>query len=200
MRLPPRVLAVALLGTACGTTGRGVPDLESFDRIITKDLVAAGFREKVPVSFMVTDQDSLRVYVTDYPFPRTDPAQRYTCFITVSKAGVLIDLRAYEQRYSKAQRDYADSGQEYLRSRFPQIGKRAQSEFFGVGPGGAAFGLTFTTSDERYDVRIILSNLLPVAVDDPGFDVDSTARRIAAAYDRTDGPRRDGSSGPSGRP
>jgi len=188
MRLPPRVLAVALLGTACGTTGRGLPDLNSFDSIITAELIAAGYREKVPLTFGVVDQDSTRVYWSNFEFQRLDPAEHYTCAVTVARAGQLLDPREHEERYRRFQRDYADRGPEYLLHEFPKIGKRAQRELIALGPGGAAFGLAFTTSDGRYDVRIVVSNLLPNSIeDDPDCDIDVTATRISDLYDQAAG-------------
>ena len=82
-----RILATALLGTACGTHASGLPDLKSFDRIITRDLLAAGYRDSVPLSFGVVDQDSTRVYWSEYQFARADPAEHYTCAVTVAKGG-----------------------------------------------------------------------------------------------------------------
>lgn len=180
-----RILATALLGTACGTHASGLPDLKSFDRIITRDLLAAGYRDSVPLSFGVVDQDSTRVYWSEYQFARADPAEHYTCAVTVAKAGQLLDRREHEERYRRFQRDYADRGPAYLLHEFPHIDRRAQREFIAFGPGGAAFGLTFTTSDGRYDVRIVVSNLLPNSIEeDPDCDVDSTAKTISELYDK----------------
>jgi len=181
------ILAVALLGTACGTHASGLPDLKSFDRIITRNCLAAGYRDSVPLSFGVAEQDSTRVYWSEYEFRRTDVGDHYTSSITVAKGGTLLDPQAHEERYQKTKRDSADRGEQYLLSQFPDIGKRAHWDVLVAGPGGAAFGLTFTTSDGRYDVRIIVSNLLPAGVDEPDFDIDGTARRISALYDRSAG-------------
>ncbi|MGH8621499.1 MAG: hypothetical protein ACRET3_05105 [Burkholderiales bacterium] len=184
MRLPHRVFVVALLCVACGTAGRGLPDLTAFDTIITPELITAGYRQKVPLAFGVVDNDSTRVYWSQYQFTRADPAEHYTCAITVAKAGQLLDRREHEERYRRFQRDYADRGPDYLVHEFPHIGRRAQREFIAFGPGGAAFGLAFTTSDGRYDLRIVVSNLLPNGVDDPDCDVDATAKRISDLYDK----------------
>jgi len=180
-------VVIALLCVACGPPRATAPDLTAFDKIVTRELVASAFQRKVPVSFQVLADDSTRIYHGEYQFRHVDPADHYNCFIIVAAAGALLDSRTYEQRYSETERNYADRGKEYLLSQFPPIGKRAQRSLFGFGPGGAAFGLTFTTSDGKFDVRIMVSSLLPTTIEDPRFDVDSAARRISELYDRDAG-------------
>jgi hypothetical protein len=173
-----------LLCVTCRPAGTGVTDLTFFDGIITKEVVAAGYRPSVPLTFTVHADDSTRVYVGEYEFPRTDPADHYTASITVAKAGALLDPETYAADYEDTKRNSADRSAEYLLSQFPRIGKRAHWDLSGAGPGGAYFGLTFTTSDGRYDVRIVVSNLLPASVKhDPEFDIEATARRISELYD-----------------
>src|SRR3989442_2634883 len=132
---------LALLCLDCGSPRSTAPDLKSFDKIVTRELVAAAFQRKIPLSFQVLEHDSTRIYESDYQFRRADPGDHYTCFITVAAAGALLDSRTYEQRYAETARTYADRGKEYLLSQFPPIGKRAQRSVFAFGPGGSAFGL-----------------------------------------------------------
>lgn len=181
--LLPALHALALC-IACGPRGGGVPGLESFDSIITKDMVSSGYTGTVPLSFRVLERDGSRIYEAAYEFRSTDPAQHHTCSITVAKAGTLLDPKEYEKRYSETERDNADRGPEYLLSQFPRIGRRAQRDIFGAGPGGASFGLTFTTSDGLFDVRITVSELLPEGVEDPRFDFEKAARKISDLYDK----------------
>ncbi len=180
-------IVIALLCVACGPPRASAPDLRSFDKIVTRELVTSAFQRRIPISFEVLQHDSTRIYRSDYQFRRADSADHYTCFITVAAAGTLLDSRNYQHLYSETERNYADRGKEYLLRQFPRIGKRAQRNVFAFGPGGAAFGLTFTTSDTTFDVRIMVSNLLPAGIEDPGFDVDGAARRISELYDRSVG-------------
>jgi hypothetical protein len=106
------------------------------------------------------------------------------CAIAVAPSGKLLDAGAHERR-RKQPRSAAETARD-----FPQIGKRAQLELLGFGPGGAAFGLTFTTSDGKLDVKVTVSNLLPEGVDVPDFDIEGTARRIALRYDHRDALRK----------
>jgi hypothetical protein len=184
MQSAHRLVSLALLALACRPAGRGVPDLTLFDGIITKEVVAAGYRPSVPLEFTVHADDSMRAYQSDYVFPRTRSAQRYTVFITVAKGGRFLDSATYVTRYADTRRDEPDCGEECLLGRFPRIGKRAMQQVFGLGPDGADWGLTFTTSDGRYDVRIILSSLVPEGVRTPDFDMYATAQRISDLYDR----------------
>ncbi|MGH8621501.1 MAG: hypothetical protein ACRET3_05115, partial [Burkholderiales bacterium] len=149
------------------------------------ELITAGYRQKVPLAFGVVDNDSTRVYWSEYQFARTDPWQHYTASVTVAKGGDLLDPRAYEERYRQMSRDSADRIEQYLLTQFPHIGKRAHWDVGLAGPGGATFGLTFTTSDGRYDVRIMVSNLMPTGIDDPDFHIEGTARRISDLYDKS---------------
>lgn len=87
LHLGPRILAVGLLVSAYGPHGRGLPDLDVFDSIITPELIAAGYREKVPLTFGVVDQDSTRVFWSNFEFQRLDPAEHYTCAVTAAKSG-----------------------------------------------------------------------------------------------------------------
>jgi hypothetical protein len=99
-----------------------------------------------------------------------------------------LDPKEYERRRAQdeAKQDYRDR-EKYFLNEYPPIGKRAQREFLGFGPGGGAFGLTFTTSDGKFDIRIIISNLLPNEVEMPDFDIIETAKRISQLYDRKSG-------------
>ena len=82
--------------------------------------------------------------------------------------------------YDEFRRTHAD--RETFHAAFPPMGARALREFFGVGPGGSAYGLTFTTKDKLYDVRIVMQMLLSNNAPDPACDVDVLARRIETKY------------------
>jgi hypothetical protein len=176
-----------VLCVAVGAQGQALTELRTFDDLITRKLVAAGFKRPIRFSFKVFEEDKTRTYVSDYQFPRKKPTQHFTCSISVAPAGTFLDPQEYERRRAEVKRDYSDRGEEYLLHQFPPIGKRAQQDFSTFGPGGGAFGLTFTTSDGKFDVRITISNVLPSEVETPDFDIIGTAKTISQLYDRKSG-------------
>jgi hypothetical protein len=180
--IPAVAVAVLLGGGAQGAAGA---DLDVFDEIVTRAEMAAGFDRPHPFSFEVDQEDGARVYAADVAFARTARAQRYLCAVMVTAGGRLLDVDAHQRRRARFEGEPGHTA-ESLAGEFPSIGRRAQRELFAFGPGGAAFGLTFTTTDGKFDVRVMLSNLLPRSAEVPAFDVDETARRISLLYDERD--------------
>jgi hypothetical protein len=157
-------------------------ELAVFDDIITRAEMARGLEREIPFSFDVHEENEARLYVGVFEFPRMRPREHYVFSAVVARAGVLLDVREYERRRAEFERQ-PNVSEDALRAEFPAIGKRAQRNIFGFGPGGAGYGLTFTTSDGTFDVRIAVSNLLPSSVKTPNFRVFETARRISYLYD-----------------
>jgi hypothetical protein len=178
----PGVAAAAAIALCLASSGRGEagPRLAAFDEIVTQGLIAGGFQAPTPFAFSVREQDGARIYVAEHQFARTSSRHHYVCAIAVAPSGKLLDGAEHERR-RKQPRSVAETARD-----FPHIGKRAQLELLGFGPDGAAFGLTFTTSDGKFDVKVTVSNLLPEGVDVPHFDIEGTARRIALHYDHRD--------------
>ncbi|MFH0925258.1 MAG: hypothetical protein V1872_06445 [bacterium] len=159
-------------------------DLKLFDKLITKEFVASGFKERISFSFEISEEDEVRSYTGTYQFHMEDPGGYCIVSISVAEAGRFINLKDYEQSYADTKKNYADRGEEYLLSQFPEIGKRAQTNFFGVGPGGSAYGITLTTSDDKFDVRIAIGMLIPYTLKDPDFDIKGIAKRLSNLYDQ----------------
>ena len=157
-------------------------ELAVFDDIITRAEMARGLEREIPFSFDVHEENNARVYVGAFEFPRMRPREHYVFSAVVARAGALLDVREHEQRRAEFERQ-PNVSEDTLREEFPAIGKRAQRNIFGFGPGGAGYGLTFTTSDGTFDVRIAVSNLLPSSVETPHFRVFETAQRISHLYD-----------------
>ena len=178
----PVAAAAFLLGFAGGAPAA---DLNVFDEMVTRTEMTAGFSRPHPFSFEVLEVDGVRVYAAQVAFARTLPRQHYLCSVMVAAGGRLLDVDAYQRRRMRFEREPGRTA-ESLAGEFPPIGRRAQRELLGFGRGGAAFGLTFTTTDGRFDVRVTLSNLLPANAEVPDFDVDETARRISLLYDERD--------------
>lgn len=178
---------VLLLCVSLCVNGQPLPELKKFDKLITRELVAAGFKQTIQFSFKVSESEKTRVYESAYQFKQRSPEEHYTCSISVAPAGVLLDPHEYERRRADAGQRAANRRGEYLSEEFPSIGKRALRQVFGAGPGGAAYGLTFTTSDGKFDIRIMVSNLLPEGVKDPDFDILKTAQNISRLYEHKSG-------------
>jgi hypothetical protein len=53
-----------------------------------------------------------------------------------------------------------------------------------AGPGGASFQLMFTTSDGRYDIKTMISNLLPESVESPNLELEQIAKAISNHYNK----------------
>ncbi|MGD9217460.1 MAG: hypothetical protein PVJ84_21790, partial [Desulfobacteraceae bacterium] len=104
-------------------------------------------------------------------FKKTDPYHHYICSISVASAGTFINPQQYQKEYNRLQNDHKraspDRWQQRLLLDFPDIGSRAQWGHISAGPGGASFQLMFTTSDGRYDIKALISNLLPENVESP---------------------------------
>jgi hypothetical protein len=148
------------------------------ERLVDEPLVAKAFEPTIPLSTRFDGEDEVQSFVAEYPFERRRPAQHFMLGISVARAGRFLDPVRYEARRAAFQG--AEAARE---AEFPAIGLRAQSEFFGFGPGGASYGLTFTTRDGRYDVRIVVSSLLPEEVVEPRLDLEGLARGIESRYD-----------------
>ena len=178
------VLQAIAFCAALPAHGQALPELKGFDDLITRELVTAGFKRPIRFSFKTFEHEKARVYESAYQLRQRRPAEHYICLIGVAPSGALLDPQEYDRRLSEVEQQAASRHGEYLSEELPSIGKRAMRQFFGFGPGGAAYGLTFTTSDGKFDIRITISNLLPKGVKDPGFDLLKTARQISLRYDR----------------
>ena len=115
--------------------------------------MTAGFSRPHPFSFEVLEEDGARIYAAEVAFARTSPRQHYLCSVMVTAGGRLLDVDAYQRRRTRFERERGRTA-ESLAGQFPSIGRRAQREFLGFGPGGAGFGLTFTTTGRTKAKRL----------------------------------------------
>jgi hypothetical protein len=153
-----------------------------FDSLITRELIAAFWTPAPAFKFESTTPtapgQAIKHFTAELEFERQHEQQHYLVDVAIGEAGHYLQATTFQQRKdSDIQRDAAAIAD------YPTIGARAKREFLGAGPGGAAYGLTFTTTDERFDVRITVSNLLPDAITVPTFDIDGFAQRLSHSYD-----------------
>ncbi|ADO75624.1 hypothetical protein [Stigmatella aurantiaca] len=148
------------------------------ERLIDKQAVASAFPPKAHLESQFVWADGVQSLMVNYPFERRAPAEHYMLLVSVAPAGHFLDPTQYEARRAAFEQTDAP-----IETQFPEIGLRAQREFFGFGPGGSSYGLTFTTQDGQQDVRVAVSMLLPETVNEPDLDLDAFARHIEARYD-----------------
>jgi hypothetical protein len=153
-----------------------------FDSLITRELIAEFWSPAPAFKFASTiptaPAQAIKHFTAELEFARQNEQQHYIVDVALAEAGHYLQANTFQQRKdSDIQRDAAAIAD------YPAIGARAKREFLGAGPGGAAYGLTFTTTDQRFDVRITVSNLLPENITAPTFDVDGLAQRLSQSYD-----------------
>ena len=147
-------------------TGAGTLDKEGFQGLYGK---------KYPIKFTKTEDSAGIKDAIEYHFSKTDPYHHHIVEIQFSEVGSLLDKVGYEKAIEKS---LTFRNPEQHQQYFPNLGARAQYSFLGAGPGGAAEQLVFTTTNAAYDVKILVSHLLPVNVDVPEVGLKDIARYI----------------------
>lgn len=172
------ILAVGLAGVASGCVHAPAARPVRVEQWVDpRDLMNA-FEPPLRLESRFVREGEVQSLLAEYAFARRHPDEHYVVVVSVAPAGHFLDAARYEAR-----RAASDLSEQQARAEFPEIGLRAQREFFGFGPGGAAYGLTFTPRDGRCDVRILVSNLLPEEVPTPELDLEALARRLEARYE-----------------
>lgn len=163
-------------------------DLPVFDKIITKDVLAGKDVNTSLFSYETRKEDKIRHYFFAYQFDKTANDEHYICLISVADAGRFIDPQQYEEEFGRRKQEYMkcypDQWRRQLLIDFPKIGSRAQRGNQFVGPGGASYDLLLTTSDGRYDIKILISNLMPDTIEGPDLDVELIATAISERYNK----------------
>lgn len=178
------VLSGVLVSGALGCASTPRSSTAMIERLVDDQSAENAFQPGVRLDSRFAREGEVQSFAAAYPFERLNPAEHYTLQVSIAPSGRFLDPIQYEARRAAFRQTGASSQDE-----FPEIGLRAQWEFFGVGPGGAAYGLAFTTRDGQYDVRITVSALLPETVTEPKLDLEAFARSIEARYDAQVGDR-----------
>lgn len=168
-----RILApfLALVLVACA---HGLP---LWDEIVTEAYFAAAMRAGTAIDYTIETAEGTRSYVASVRLASSEAAgdRVYVATVSVAPAGGFLDPKEVE-------RERAASPPDTLERDFPAIGLRARSEPVFFGPGGATYGVAFTTGDGRYDVKVALATGLAGDRPDPGFDPHAAALRLEALY------------------
>jgi len=175
-----RILA-PLLALAFAACAHG---LSIWDEIVTEAYFADAMRAGTAIDYTVETAEGARSYVASVRLSSSAGAVNnaiYVAAVSIAPAGGFLDPEEVE-------RARAASPPDALARDFPAIGLRARSEPLFVGPGGAIYGVAYTTGDGRYDVKVTLATRLTGDLPDPGFDPHAAAQRLETLYrGRTDG-------------
>ncbi|MFY0573820.1 hypothetical protein ACN28S_05130 [Cystobacter fuscus] len=125
------VLASGALGCA-STNGLRTGLIE---RLVDKQSAANAFQPEVRLDSRFIRADEVQSFIADYLFERHNPAEHYTLQVSVAPSGRFLDPAQYKTRREA----FLQAGAE-MEAEFPEIGLRAQREFFGAGPGGPPTG------------------------------------------------------------
>jgi hypothetical protein len=184
----PTAISFLLILMVSNVYCSGKSKLEMFDRIITSKIAIGKDATKYPFSLSAGTKQGTRDYIFELQFKKSDPYHHYVCAISVASAGTFINPQQYQKEYNRLQneqkRAYPDRWQQQLLLDFPKIGARAQWGHMSAGPGGASFQLMFTTSDGRYDIKTMISNLLPESVESPNLELEQIAKAISNHYNK----------------
>lgn len=155
-----------------------------FDDLVTKELITSGCKTSIPSKFTTANIEVGKVYSIIFQFSGRRRDDYFMCTVTIAHSGKLLDPQRYEELYQAEKQEAFKRGKEYYDFYFPRIGKRALIDDIRFGPGGGGFSLTFTTSDECYDVRVEQSELLSIGIDEPKIDIHKIAKKISELYDK----------------
>jgi hypothetical protein len=187
-QIPTAILFFIILLTVSNVYCSGISKLEIFDRIITPKIAIGKDASKYPFALSTGAAQGTRDYIFELQFKKTDPYHHYICSISVASAGTFINPQQYQKEYNRLLNDhkraYPDRWHQRLLLDFPDIGARAQWGHISAGPGGASFQLMFTTSDGRYDIKALISNLLPENVESPDLELEQIAKAISDHYNK----------------
>lgn len=169
-------IAAPFLALALAACAHGLP---IWDDIATEAFFAEVLRAGTAIDFSTETADGTRSYVASVRFsPSAGTAADdsfYVAAVSVAPAGGFLDPEEVD-------RARAASPPDTLARDFPAIGLRARSEPLFFGPGGATYGVAFTTEDGRYDVKVTLATRLTGDLPDPGFDPYAAALRLGVLY------------------
>lgn len=133
------------------------------------------FGEQTPIHFKRAESDSRIKLKIEYLFKKSSPYQHYIVEIEFDRNGYMLDPAAYQKALAQSEKSRKTlQHQQY----FPQIGLRAQYQFLGAGPGGAAEQLVFTSTNAQWDIRISMSHLLADNITGPERSISDLANYI----------------------
>lgn len=154
--------------------------IHRFDAIVESVLERQGFKKPDRFIYKVVEEGQQRHYVVRYlwePDPaKIDDLAHWIAVISVAKAGTFID----SARYEAIEKAYPAASSPKFAKRYLEADDINISTNYA--PRGVFSGMIVTTLDNRYDVKIMASNLLPDDIPPPTFDHDSIGKMILEKY------------------
>lgn len=175
------VAIICVFGFGCDRKKlQKTPDIQTFDSIVDSTLKKYGFKDKDRFEFKMVTQAGQRHYVSKYLFDRgqqkTDDQAHWIVAISVAKAGEFIDVA----QYAKNEKEHPTASKPIYARRYVDV------DFINIptsySPVGLFSGMSMTTIEERFDIRIMASNLLPDGVSPPEFYQNKVGRMILERY------------------
>ena len=151
-------------------------DIVIFNSIVNSVFETNGFLDADQFSNKLVKENGQRHYVVRYLVPAQNELTHWIVVISVAKSGEYINSAEYDA----LQKTLQSQSNEKLGKRYMDVDLINIPSSFA--PRGLFSGMVFTTPDDKYDIRILLSDLLPENATPPSFDHDAAARMILELY------------------
>lgn len=174
--------AIAIL--SCG--GRQT-DSAQFDDIVTEALLREGFDQQVEATFARESTQELRAYWLQVPPPSANRPTQFELSVTVKASGAFLSPEKWEERRAAVMALYPNRDSAFIESEFPRVGLRAMKLAGPAGPGGATYGLVFTTQDNKFDIQMTVFQPSSDGAEVPEYHLSRVAQKMANAYQRKNG-------------
>ncbi|MBI3188048.1 MAG: hypothetical protein HYZ31_09340 [Gammaproteobacteria bacterium] len=152
-------------------------DPSRLDTVIRQVLQQHGYLDSKQYKYhLVSDKGEQHHVIRLIAAP--DEHQHWIIAISAALSGVYINPTEYDELQARA----GNTGKEPMGKRF--IDKDMYNIQTIYAPPGVFSGIVVTTADNRYDIRVMLSNMLPESMVPPNFDHDLVTRQILTEYEK----------------
>lgn len=151
---------------------------DRFDSIVQQVFKNAGLMDSTKFSFNLVTGDGERHYVVKYLTPAKDDLTHWIVAVSVAEAGKYIDPIEYDAIL----KTLPEGNKPVLGKRYMDVDLINKATDFA--PPGMFSGNAFTTNDEKYDIRILLSDMLPKDATPPKFNHDAVGSEILEMYNK----------------
>jgi hypothetical protein len=152
--------------------------IDIFDTIVPKAFKNAGLMDGARFSFNTVTGTGEKHYVVKYLVPANEEMAHWIVAVSVAEAGKYID----SNKYDAIQKTLPPGNNPTLGKRYMDVDLINTATDFA--PQGMFSGIVFTTFDSKYDIRILLSDMLPEDTVPPKFDHNAVGRMILDLYNK----------------
>lgn len=152
--------------------------IENFDEIINLVFEFNGFLDAAIFQKKLVIENVQRHYVVNYTAPNQNELTHWIIVISVAKSGEYID----SAKYDAIQKTLKGTPIEKIGKRYMDVDLINTASSFA--PRGMFTGMVVTTHDDKYDIRILLSDMLEDDATPPNFDHEGIAKMILELYAR----------------